>query len=207
MESLNILCMSAAELGEFLQNEEIENPLVEYSLGECSGEQPVTYRETERFYNGGNCEDSGERELYEAESGPESVEELVSIQLVWERLDTCERTIVAFCIHSLEQSGYLPLSAEEIAAALETDTEKARYVLAQLKALEPCGIFASGLRECLLMQIAGMERESELAGDHTESSAGCGRRKNKQYFKGDGAFLNRSPQADSCDQGAEPAAA
>ena len=30
MESLNILSMSMTELREFLQNEEIENPLVEY---------------------------------------------------------------------------------------------------------------------------------------------------------------------------------
>ena len=30
MESLNVLSMSMTELREFLQNEEIENPLVEY---------------------------------------------------------------------------------------------------------------------------------------------------------------------------------
>ncbi|MCI8455038.1 MAG: RNA polymerase factor sigma-54 [Lachnospiraceae bacterium] len=162
MESLNILCMSAAELQEFLQNEEIENPLMEYSLGEHGKEQSITYRETERFYNGGGREDSGERELYEAAGDPESVEELVTMQLPWERLDTCARKIVDFCIHSLEQSGYLPLSAREIAKALETDTERVERVLTQLKALEPCGIFASGLEECLLMQAAGLEREQEL---------------------------------------------
>ena len=33
MESLNVLSMSMTELREFLQNEEIENPLVEYSSG------------------------------------------------------------------------------------------------------------------------------------------------------------------------------
>ena len=31
MESLNVLSMSMTELREFLQDEEIENPLVEYS--------------------------------------------------------------------------------------------------------------------------------------------------------------------------------
>ena len=33
MESLNVLSMSMTELREFLQDEEIENPLVEYSSG------------------------------------------------------------------------------------------------------------------------------------------------------------------------------
>ncbi len=38
MQSLNILSMSMTELEEFLQNEEIENPLVEYSSGRQEGE-------------------------------------------------------------------------------------------------------------------------------------------------------------------------
>ena len=33
VESLNILAMSMTELKDFLQNEEIENPLVEYTAG------------------------------------------------------------------------------------------------------------------------------------------------------------------------------
>lgn len=45
MQSLNILSMSMTELEEFLQNEEIENPLVEYSSGRQEGELPVAYRE------------------------------------------------------------------------------------------------------------------------------------------------------------------
>ena len=52
MQSLNILSMSMTELEEFLQNEEIENPLVEYSSGRQEGELPVAYREYDRFYNG-----------------------------------------------------------------------------------------------------------------------------------------------------------
>ena len=76
MESLNILSMSMTELREFLQNEEIENPLVEYSSGSRENLFPVTYRETQRFYNGRSSEDGDEPELYEAENGPESVEDL-----------------------------------------------------------------------------------------------------------------------------------
>ena len=48
MQSLNILSMSMTELEEFLQNEEIENPLVEYlrppgggAAGGLPGVRPV----------------------------------------------------------------------------------------------------------------------------------------------------------------------
>ena len=52
VESLNILAMSMTELKDFLQNEEIENHLVELSVGRGEETAPVTYRETGQFYNG-----------------------------------------------------------------------------------------------------------------------------------------------------------
>ena len=43
VESLNILAMSMTELKDFLQNEEIENPLVEYTSGKEEA-APITYK-------------------------------------------------------------------------------------------------------------------------------------------------------------------
>jgi len=162
MQSLNILSMSMTELQEFLQNEEIENPLVEYSAGMQGGEAPVTYREYDRFYNGSRNEDDGERELYEADDGPISVEDLVNMQLSWGSQDETKRKIADFCIHSLEQNGYLTVTAEEIAGSLGVSSALTEEVLAELKKLEPRGIFASGLEECLLLQTEGMEKEELL---------------------------------------------
>ena len=45
VESLNILAMSMTELKDFLQNEEIENPLVEYTSGKEEA-APITYKQT-----------------------------------------------------------------------------------------------------------------------------------------------------------------
>lgn len=162
MESLNVLSMSMTELREFLQNEEIENPLVEYSSGSRENQFPVTYRETQRFYNGRSSEDGDEPELYEAENGPESVEDLVLTQLPWDKMGEHERAIVDFCINSLEQSGYLLVTPEEIAEKLDLKEDLVGRVLSGLKLLEPRGLFASGLEECLLLQIQGMEQEELL---------------------------------------------
>lgn len=83
MQSLNILSMSMTELEEFLQNEEIENPLVEYSSGRQEGELPVAYREYDRFYNGASRDGDSRGEIYEADDTEQSVENMIMMQLPW----------------------------------------------------------------------------------------------------------------------------
>ena len=101
VESLNILAMSMTELKDFLQKEEIENPLLEFSAERGEEAAPVTYKETERFYNGTERENSRENELYEIEDSEKSLEDLVNTQLQWEQIGETERKIVDFCIQSL----------------------------------------------------------------------------------------------------------
>lgn len=162
MQSLNILSMSMTELQDFLQNEEIENPLVEYSASRQDNAFPVNYREYDRFYNGSSREEDGEGELYEAEDGRKKIEEMIANQLDWSRMGAEKQKIVDFCIQSLEQSGYLLISAEEIAKRLGVSPKQVETVIGELKTLEPKGIFASGLEECLLLQIRGRKQEKEL---------------------------------------------
>lgn len=162
VESLNILAMSMTELKDFLQNEEIENPLVEYTSGKEEA-APITYKETERFYNGTDRDERRENELYEIEDSEKSLEDLVNTQLQWEQIGETERKIVDFCIQSLEQSGYLMIPPKDIAKDLGVAEEQVEEVLSMLKELEPQGLFASGLEECLLMQVRGMDEEELLS--------------------------------------------
>lgn len=162
MESLSILSMSMTELKDFLQNEEIENPLVEYSAGRSESDVPVSYKEYDRFYNGRSGDDDGEREFYQVEDGPQSVEDLVTMQLPEKKMSGEQKKIVEFCIHSLDRNGYLSISPSEIAEAMGCEAEAVEEVLLELKKLEPRGIFASGLEECLSLQICGLEQEELL---------------------------------------------
>lgn len=162
MQSLNILSMTMTELQNFLQNEEIENPLVDYIPGSQEMGLPVVHREYDRFYNGSSRDEDEQPELYDPEDTSESVEDMITSQLAWNRLGEKERKVVEFCIHSLEESGYLTVSAEEVAKAAGVKTELAEQVLSELKMLEPKGIFASGLEECLEIQVRGMEQEDLL---------------------------------------------
>lgn len=162
LQSLNILGMSMIELQEFLQNEEIENPMVEYSVSGRESELSVTYREYDTFYNGSSRDEDEEPDLYEPKAEMPTIEDLVTTQLSWGKMSEKERAIVDFCIHSLDQSGYLVIPAEEIAKQLEMEPEFTERTVSMLKTLEPVGIFASGLEECLLLQIEGMDEEENL---------------------------------------------
>lgn len=161
MESLNILSMSVTELQEFLQNEEIENPLMECAA-DRQEEMPVAFKEYDRFYGGKRTGDTGAGELYQVEDEAEPVEELLLSQLPWKTMGKEQKKIVDFCIQSLESSGYLLLTAPEIAETLKLPQTMVEEVLESLKKLEPKGIFASGLEECLFLQVKGLEQENVL---------------------------------------------
>ena len=162
MQSLNILSMSMTELEEFLQNEEIENPLVEYSSGRQEGELPVAYREYDRCYNGASRDGDSRGEIYEADDTEQSVENMIMMQLPWKTFTEEQHRIVKFCVHSLDQNGYLTVPPSEIAEALKAEVSEVEYIVSRLKELEPVGIFAFSLEECLVLQVLGMEQEAAL---------------------------------------------
>lgn len=162
MQSLNILSMSMTELQEFLQKEEIENPLIDYTPGRIENEISVSYRDHERFYSRRNRDGEEPLELYEEGKQQQSLEDLIMSQLSWNRYGDREKRIVEFCLYSLDESGYLTITEQDIARELDEEWNLVSGILSELKTLEPKGIFASGLEECLTLQVAGMKNEKNL---------------------------------------------
>ncbi len=66
--------------------------------------------------------------------------------------------IAEFLVGSLDDKGYLSLSLNDAAEALGTDRDRVRQVLKVLQTLEPVGVGARNLRECLLIQIDQLEQ-------------------------------------------------
>jgi RNA polymerase sigma-54 factor len=56
-------------------------------------------------------------------------------------------------VGNLNERGYLEVDVREIAEHLQTPIQRVEYVLKQLQTLEPPGIGARNLRECLLIQL------------------------------------------------------
>ena len=64
-------------------------------------------------------------------------------------------------VGNLNERGYLESSVEEIADHLQVPLERIVYVLGQLQTLEPVGIGARNLRECLLIQLQAISEQEE----------------------------------------------
>jgi RNA polymerase sigma-54 factor len=64
-------------------------------------------------------------------------------------------------VGNLNERGYLEISTQEIAAHLELPVERVEYVLSQLQTLEPPGIGARNLRECLTIQLRALGEQGE----------------------------------------------
>lgn len=174
VQSLNILAMSMTELQEYLQKEEIENPIIESLEHTQSEPVTVTYQEYS-YISAKRAEHTGMGSpMVENSVGGDSIEDMIFAQLPWNQLESIERKIIEFCINSLDHNGFLSISQDEIAEKLQAEVEEVTVVLSMLKRLEPQGIFSANLEECLLSQVNGMEEEEllkRLIHDHLEHIA------------------------------------
>ncbi|MBV9691560.1 MAG: hypothetical protein JO202_17820 [Ktedonobacteraceae bacterium] len=71
-------------------------------------------------------------------------------------LSPADAFIAEQLVGNLNERGYLEMSIHEIAEQLSVPLERVEYVLKQLQTLEPCGIGARDLRECLLIQLQAL---------------------------------------------------
>ena len=67
--------------------------------------------------------------------------------------DNRDRLIGSMLIDQLNQSGYLIGDQEELAEKLGCKPERIERLLSKMKQFDPTGIFASGLKECLELQL------------------------------------------------------
>lgn len=102
-------------------------------------------------YYGQECEDNGERNLQR---------HLLS-QLNLITLSVADKAIAIALIDAINDDGYLTLNLDEIRATLSTDLdtepEEIEAVLHLIQTLEPAGVGARDLAECLSLQLAQLE--------------------------------------------------
>jgi RNA polymerase sigma-54 factor len=72
------------------------------------------------------------------------------------------KEIGAFIIGNIDEDGYLRATDEEIAAAGGYDPKDVQKAIDAVQSLDPIGVGARDLRECLLLQLAFLEIENEM---------------------------------------------
>ena len=105
---------------------------------------------------GGDGESAADIEAYVASS--ESLSEFLTRQAMMVVVDPVDRMIAAALIDALDESGYLTTCVRDIADRLGAPAPRVDSVLERLQGLEPTGVFARGLAECLKLQLIERDR-------------------------------------------------
>lgn len=92
-----------------------------------------------------------------------SLDEHLLWQLRFSDANDAEREIGAIIIGNLDKDGYLDATVEEIAEMARASATDVEAVLAKIQVLDPIGVAARDLRECLLVQARSLNLQDDLA--------------------------------------------
>lgn len=99
-------------------------------------------------------------------TGGKSLHDFLTEQLMFQRLSQRQSKIAEFVVGSLDDDGYLHRDSESIAddiafkLALDVDGAEVEEVVKTVQQLEPVGVAARSLDECLIIQIESMASHS-----------------------------------------------
>lgn len=159
-QSINILQMSAYELREYIKKEFEENPILEAEFNLIESRENIDNTQSAKYLNdrydeGYNYKYNNEDEVsvFNFISDKKSLKDYLHEQLGEVKSDIKIKKIVSYMIESLDSRGYLENTLEEICNDLGVNKEVGKNALKILQSLEPCGIGARNLKECLLIQL------------------------------------------------------
>ena len=169
-QSIKLLQMSLHDLREYIDNEYSENPVLEVNEeitsyddertnGEMSIEDKYDYKKiVEELYSDNYKEKSEYNSSSEDVSPLNFIEKKISLkdylqeQLVEVNIDSYTLSICKYIVESLDYRGYLEISTEELAEELNISEEVVEKALKIIQSLEPYGIGARNIKECLIIQ-------------------------------------------------------
>lgn len=152
MQSLNILSLDNYELEKFLQDEFAENPMLDYH---ASGKDFFVMKG-----NAGGYQDVGQQEIEDYTQ--RNSKEFFMEQMNPEDYSSFQWKIMEYMVECVDESGLLTVPLEDICEKFKISMKECEDARTVLKGLEPAGVFAVNLRECLLLQL---QRDGSLNDD------------------------------------------
>ncbi|WP_240421465.1 RNA polymerase factor sigma-54 [Paenibacillus periandrae] len=150
MQSMHMLQMSSTELVDYLEEQTIHNPLLEVAFHPGL---PQSRRKALSSKPSMEVDSYDDPLLKVVSKQDESLEMMLLSQLHLSPIPQKYMDIAEFIAGSLNDDGYLTISLEEISAYLGRSVEDTEEALSYVQALEPAGVGARSLQECLLIQI------------------------------------------------------
>lgn len=156
-QAIALLQYSAHELTAFLEDKALENPLLQIENGNVKPMNPLIDRNRRKHQK-------AEKDWIEQIADkPFSLEDYLLSQLKITNLSAEQLSVIRHLIQNLDENGYFLGDLDEIAQKLRVPEDLVEECLAVIQTLEPAGIGARNLQECLLMQIYYQNPNNELA--------------------------------------------
>ena len=165
IQSAEILQMTSQELNTYINELALENPVIDIVEPPTAQEQRESIEQQE-WLNSFNEENyylyqrQNNDDDYDFKSSwnintddGETLQDYLWSQLITENFTDQETEIIKFMLECLDNKGYLEESIETIASYFGTDTEIVEDLLSDLQALDPSGVCARTLEECLKLQL------------------------------------------------------
>ena len=191
-QAIKLLQLSKLELQEVLNQELLENPLLEETAEEVKTEEQETKTENEEAdkkvetqekekdsfdeidydayfqdyieygYNPRMSEEHEEFPIENTLTRPPNLTDHLTWQLMMSDASPRTKEIGQFIIGNIDEDGYLRASNEEIMASGKYEADEVAIALKAIQSLDPIGVGARDLRECLLLQLEFLEVDEPL---------------------------------------------
>ncbi|MCM3674335.1 MULTISPECIES: RNA polymerase factor sigma-54 [Peribacillus] len=169
-QSINILQYSTHELMDFLNRQAHENPVLEISFKEPLASlsessirthkiNSLTQSSKSKSFNG----DNDYNPINNYSINTETLESHLLEQLSLLSLKAFEMKILQFLIGNLNDYGFLELDAKWAASHFSVSVDEIESMIQLLQSLDPIGVGAKDLTDCLLIQLREHEYRHELA--------------------------------------------
>ena len=146
-QAIQMLHYPTNDLIDFLQEYALENPLISVSVQSESSEVLPSYRSLTQA-----SEDQHQAFLEQLPAEKISLYAHILAQIHLNYRDTYLRTLLIFLVDYIDANGYLTLSLDAAAAQTGASEIQLLDALTLLQQLEPAGIGARNLQECLMLQ-------------------------------------------------------
>ncbi|AWI03025.1 RNA polymerase sigma-54 factor [Clostridium drakei] len=169
--SVKLLQMSSFELQEYVEKEVQENPVLDAKVGTQSNEdhKEIDYKQLIKYfefdnYSHHNYEKNDDDEVspFNFISEKKSLKEYLQEQIRDLNEKDYVKAVCLYIVENIDARGYLDVSDKEIIEELKISKKLADYSIKTIQSLEPDGIGAKDLKDCLKIQInkKGLEDEN-----------------------------------------------
>lgn len=175
--SIKMLQMSVNDLREYIDKEFEENPILDIkdtsqeksSISEEKFMDKYDYKEMIKYFEFDNYGaqsygnyDNDELSPFNFISEKKSLKEYLHEQLMEVYIDEYTLEIGDYIIENLDHRGYLECDLKQICNELKISEEKCEEVLKIVQDLDPYGIGARNIKECLLIQLNKLALDDDI---------------------------------------------